>query len=119
MKLHELKAPQGARNKRKKVGRGIGSGHGKTCCRGTKGQKAKDTLRPGFEGGQTTLYMRLRKQRGRAKGAMPLGMFRRTYAIINVSAIDELAKKLGCSSQTIWTSCLQMHATTWIHPPTR
>jgi large subunit ribosomal protein L15 len=54
----------GARKKRKRVGRGTGSGHGKTSCRGTKGQKARSGRKPrrGFEGGQTPLARRLPKR---------------------------------------------------------
>jgi len=95
MKLHELTATPGARHASKRVGRGIGSGHGKTSCRGHKGLKARDTMRPGFEGGQTPLYMRLRKHRGRGKGAMPQRMFKHEYAIINVASLQYLVEKLG------------------------
>ena len=54
MKLHELKPAEGSRKKEVRVGRGIGSGVGKTCGRGHKGQKARagGGVRPGFEGGQ-------------------------------------------------------------------
>jgi len=95
MRLHELSAPRGARHRRKRVGRGIGSGHGKTAGRGSKGEKARDTIRPGFEGGQTPLYMRLRKHRGRGKGAMPQRMFRAEHAIINVGHLQKVGERLG------------------------
>jgi large subunit ribosomal protein L15 len=64
MKLHELKAVEGARHSRKRVGRGTGSGHGKTSCKGHKGQNARSGggVRPGFEGGQTPLFKRLPKR---------------------------------------------------------
>jgi len=64
MKLHELKAVEGARHSRKRVGRGTGSGHGKTACKGHKGQNARSGggVRPGFEGGQTPLFKRLPKR---------------------------------------------------------
>ena len=66
MKLHEVKAPAGARRRNKRLGRGTGSGHGKTAGKGTKGQLARSG--PGlpgwFEGGQTPLHMRLPKLRG-------------------------------------------------------
>jgi large subunit ribosomal protein L15 len=71
--LTNLKPAPGARKKKKRVGRGIGSGHGKTSTRGQKGQHARNSVRPGFEGGQTPLYRRLPKLRGKGKGAMPLG----------------------------------------------
>lgn len=64
MKYHELQVAANRRTKR--VGRGISAGQGKTAGRGTKGQKARTGggVRPGFEGGQTPLYMRLPKMRG-------------------------------------------------------
>lgn len=63
MKLGELK-PASENQKAKRIGRGIGSGHGKTSCRGQKGQKARSGggVRRGFEGGQTPLYRRLPKR---------------------------------------------------------
>ena len=63
MKIHELKPPKGAVTKRKRVGRGPGSGHGKTSCRGHKGANARSGggVRAGFEGGQMPLQRRLPK----------------------------------------------------------
>ncbi len=63
MQLNELKAAKGSRPTKKRVGRGIGSGTGKTCGRGHKGQKARTGggIRPGFEGGQQPLQLRLPK----------------------------------------------------------
>jgi large subunit ribosomal protein L15 len=62
--LHNLKAPSGAVHRPKRVGRGPGSGHGKTATRGHKGQKSRSgfSLRPGFEGGQMPLIRRLPKR---------------------------------------------------------
>lgn len=64
MRLHELKSPQGARTAKKRVGRGIGSGHGKTSTRGHKGQNSRSGggVRPGFEGGQMPLQRALPKR---------------------------------------------------------
>ena len=64
MKLHELKYTEGARKERKRVGRGTSSGTGKTAGKGQKGQKARagGGKKPGFEGGQTPLFMRLPKR---------------------------------------------------------
>ncbi|GAB6934785.1 MAG: 50S ribosomal protein L15 [Bacillota bacterium] len=81
MKLHELKPAPGSRKRKKRVGRGTSSGHGKTATRGTKGQWARSTVRPGFEGGQMPLYRRLPK-RGFTN---PL---RKEYAIVNVEALN-------------------------------
>lgn len=64
MKLHTLQPLPGSRVDRKRVGRGTGSGHGKTSGRGHKGQNARSGggVRPGFEGGQTPLFKRLPKR---------------------------------------------------------
>ena len=66
MKLHELKPARGAKKKRKRVGRGTGSGYGKTAGRGTKGQNARSGggVRPGFEGGQNPAWKRVPSPRG-------------------------------------------------------
>jgi large subunit ribosomal protein L15 len=64
MNLGTLRPPEGSRKKRKRVGRGNGSGHGGTSCRGHKGQNARSGggVRPGFEGGQMPLSRRLPKR---------------------------------------------------------
>ncbi len=64
MKIGELKAPIGANKRKKRRGRGPSSGHGKTSCRGHKGQRARSSgrLRPGFEGGQMPLVRRIPKR---------------------------------------------------------
>ena len=85
MKLHELKPTDGARQAKTRVGRGTGSGCGKTSGRGHKGQKARSGggVRPGFEGGQTPLYRRMPKRGfGRKRWAL-------VYAEINLHIIDE------------------------------
>jgi len=64
VKPHELKPPSGARKARKRVGRGEGSGTGKTAGRGTKGTKARNRVRPFFEGGQMPLTRRVPKLKG-------------------------------------------------------
>ncbi len=64
MKPHDLKPPPGARKRRKRVGRGEASGHGKTAGRGTKGTKARGRVRLGFEGGQMPLARRVPKLKG-------------------------------------------------------
>src|SRR5207245_916204 len=73
-------SPAQPREDRKRVGRGLGSGKGRYSGRGIKGQKSRSgshKMRAGFEGGQTTLYMRLGKLRGAtSKDAMPIGPFR-------------------------------------------
>lgn len=83
MKLHELKSPSGANKRTKRIGRGIGSGHGKTSTKGHKGQKARagGGVRPGFEGGQMPLQRRIPK-RGFTN------IFATRYAIVNVKDLN-------------------------------
>jgi large subunit ribosomal protein L15 len=89
--LSNLKPAQ-ARKNRKRVGRGMGSGKGRYSGRGIKGQKARsgsNKMRPGFEGGQMPIYMRLGKQRGPySKDAMPMGPFRTRTVPVNVGDLD-------------------------------
>ena len=84
MKLHELQYTEGARRARKRVGRGTSSGHGKTAGRGQKGQGARSGggNKPGFEGGQTPLFMRLPK-----RGFTNFN--RLEYAIVNVEQLNK------------------------------
>ena len=74
-----LRPPQGARHRRKRIGQGMGSGHGKTATRGAKGQRSRagSRMRPGFEGGQMPLQRRLPK-RGFTN------IFRKHYALVNL-----------------------------------
>ncbi|MQA99616.1 MAG: 50S ribosomal protein L15 [Actinobacteria bacterium] len=90
MKPHELKSAPGATKRRKRVGRGEASGKGKTAGRGTKGTKARNTVRLGFEGGQMPLVRRVPK----LKGFKPP---RRTiYGSVNLSQLDRLdASEIG------------------------
>lgn len=89
--IHNLEAPAGARQTAKRVGRGIGSGHGKTSTRGHKGQRARGSIRPGFEGGQTPIQRRLRKLKGVSQSARNIGIFQKEYAIVNVGQLDQFA----------------------------
>jgi large subunit ribosomal protein L15 len=91
LNLSNLKPAQ-ARKDRKRVGRGMGSGKGRYSGRGTKGQKQRsgsNKMRPGFEGGQTPIYMRLGKLRGGSKDALPVGPFRTSGAPVNVATLEE------------------------------
>ena len=83
MKLHDLQSPAGTVHRRKRVGRGTGSGHGKTSTRGHKGQKARSGggVRPGFEGGQMPLQRRIPK-RGFTN------IFKKNYSIVNVKDLE-------------------------------
>jgi len=88
MKLHDLAPAKGSKKARKRVGRGPGSGLGKTAGRGHKGQKSRSGFRrrPGFEGGQMPLVRRLPK-RGFTN------IFRTEYAVINVDDLAVLAEE--------------------------
>ena len=83
MKLHELKPAAGARKKEVRVGRGVGSGNGKTSGKGHKGQKARSGggVRPGFEGGQMPLYRRLPKRGFK-------NIWAKEYAEVNVETLN-------------------------------
>jgi large subunit ribosomal protein L15 len=106
MRLDELQPAEGSRFTRKRVGRGIGSGTGKTSGKGHKGQNARSGggVRPGFEGGQMPLYRRLPK-RGFTN------IFAKQYVTINVSELErfedgtevtaELLKETGVVSKTL------------------
>ncbi|MCS7300400.1 MAG: 50S ribosomal protein L15 [Fimbriimonadales bacterium] len=83
MQLHTLKPTPGSKKRRKRVGRGIGSGHGKTATRGTKGQKARDTIPPRFEGGQTPIHRRLPVRVGFRN------VNRVEYAVVNIKTLAE------------------------------
>ncbi len=84
MRLEDLRPAEGSRKKPKRVGRGPGSGHGKTSGRGHKGQKARGTgkVRVGFEGGQMPLYRRLPKRGFK-------NVNKKVYSIINLKTLEE------------------------------
>src|SRR5690242_14999623 len=90
--LHELRPAEGGHRQRKRVGRGEGSGNGKTSGRGQKGQKSRagsHRMRAGFEGGQMPLYMRLGKLRGpNHRKSMPMGPFRTHTTPVNVRDLE-------------------------------
>lgn len=88
MKISDLKPPKGARKKKKRVGCGPGSGHGKTACRGTKGAKQRSGKEygPGFEGGQMPLIRRIPK-----KGFH--NPFKKEYAIVNLKRLEKIIDK--------------------------
>lgn len=82
LKLHHLTPAPGSKKKKIRVGRGEGGRRGKTAGRGTKGLKARSKLRPGFEGGQTPLAMRLPKLKGFKNPNKEM------FAIVNLSAFE-------------------------------
>ncbi|MCL5670704.1 MAG: 50S ribosomal protein L15 [Acidobacteria bacterium] len=90
MALHigTLRPPSGAHKRPKRIGQGMGSGHGKTATRGSKGQRSRSgmRMRPGFEGGQMPLHRRLPK-RGFTN------IFKKQYAIVNLGDLEGLDPK--------------------------
>ena len=84
MKVHDLKPAPGSAKAQRRVGRGIAGKGGKTAGRGTKGQKARGSVKPGFEGGQLPLVQRIPKLRGFNNP------FRVEYVVINVGALGDL-----------------------------
>ena len=88
LQMHDLKPAPGAKKDRIRVGRGEGS-KGKTAGRGAKGQTKRTHVRPGFEGGQLPLYMRLPKLRGFKSP------FKKEYQVVNVAALAELFPQGG------------------------
>jgi large subunit ribosomal protein L15 len=88
LKVHHLRPAEGAKKSRIRVGRGEGS-KGKTAGRGTKGTKARNTVRPGFQGGQLPLHMRAPKLRGFKNP------FRVEYQVVNLERLAELYPKGG------------------------
>ena len=91
MKLNELRDNEGARPKFKRIGRGIGSGKGKTGGRGVKGQKARTGVSlNGFEGGQLPIYRRMPK-----RGFV--NIFRKDYAVLNLGTLDAAIEAAGGS----------------------
>ena len=85
MRIEDIRPAEGSTKNKKRVGRGFGSGHGKTACKGHKGQKARSggTKGAGFEGGQMPLQRRIPKRGFK-------NIFKREYAIVNLDAIDAL-----------------------------
>ena len=84
MKVHDLKPAPGSTKAKRRVGRGIAGKGGKTAGRGTKGQKARTSVKPGFEGGQLPLVQRIPKLRGFNNP------FRVEYVVINVGDLADL-----------------------------
>ena len=84
--MKESNLPKGPNREKKRLGRGEGNGHGKTCCRGHKGAGARSgySLRPGFEGGQMPLFRKL-PQRGFSQAR-----FRKPLSIVNVSDLEKI-----------------------------
>jgi large subunit ribosomal protein L15 len=85
MRIEDIRPAEGSTKNKKRVGRGVGSGHGKTACKGHKGQKARSggTKGAGFEGGQMPLQRRIPKRGFK-------NIFKKEFAIVNLDIIDAL-----------------------------
>lgn len=91
VRLEHLRPNPGATRPRKRIGRGIGSGHGKTSGRGQKGLNSRSGggVRPGFQGGQMPVYMQQGKMRGpNHKKSLPFGPFRTHTVPVNVGSLN-------------------------------
>lgn len=95
LKLHNLSPAPGSKKKKIRVGRGEGGRRGKTAGRGTKGLKARSKLRPGFEGGQTPLAMRLPKLKGFTNPG------KEQFAIVNLSSFEDFEKGSEVTPETL------------------
>jgi large subunit ribosomal protein L15 len=89
MKVHDLKPAAGSTKKAKRVGRGTGGKGGKTAGRGTKGQRARNTVARGFEGGQMPLKQRVPKLKGFNNP------FRVEYQAVNLHTLNDLVERVG------------------------
>src|SRR5438105_15560636 len=95
MKVHDLKPASGAKSKKQRVGRGIGGRRGKTAGTGTKGQGTRDTIKPGFEGGQTPLTRRTPKLKGFTNP------FRIEYTVINLDGLEDFESGAEVTPETL------------------
>ncbi|MFL6040550.1 MAG: 50S ribosomal protein L15, partial [Gaiellales bacterium] len=113
MNLHTLKPADGSHRERKRVGRGPGSGTGKTSGRGHKGQKSRSGshyMRAGFEGGQMPIYMRLGKLRGpNHKKSMPMGPFRTHTLPVNVRDLERFDEGVEVTPELLRTAGVVRH----------
>ncbi|HZP27988.1 MAG TPA: 50S ribosomal protein L15 [Acidimicrobiia bacterium] len=95
MKLHDLKPAPGSKQEPRRVGRGIGGRGGKTAGRGSKGQGARDNVKPGFEGGQTPLTRRTPKAKGFKNP------FRVEYHVVNLDTLEAFEAGAEVSPETL------------------
>ena len=113
LNLHTLKPADGSHRERKRVGRGPGSGTGKTSGRGHKGQKSRSGshyMRAGFEGGQMPIYMRLGKLRGpNHKKSMPMGPFRTHTLPVNVRDLERFDEGVEVTPELLRTAGVVRH----------
>jgi large subunit ribosomal protein L15 len=95
--LHNLKPQKGSKHRKKIIGRGVGSGHGRTSTRGSKGQKARSgdgSKKIGFEGGQMPLFRRIPKRGFN-------NQFRKEYEIVNVESLNKFESGVEVNPTTL------------------
>jgi len=95
MKIHDLKPAEGSKRPKRRVGRGTGGHGGKTAGRGTKGQKSRNKVPVGFEGGQTPLFRRTPKHKGFTNP------FRVAYEPVNLEVLEQFADGDEVSPETL------------------
>lgn len=101
MRLNDLSPANGSRKRKKRIGRGPGSGHGGTATKGHKGQKARSgaSIRPGFEGGQMPLHRRIPKRGFN-------NIFKKEYEIINVKDLERFKSEASVDGNVLKSSGL-------------
>ena len=100
--LHNLKPQEGSKHRKKIVGRGVGSGHGRTSTRGSKGQKARSgdgSKKIGFEGGQMPLFRRIPKRGFNSQ-------FRKDYEIVNIESLNKFEPGVEVTPALLKQSCM-------------
>jgi large subunit ribosomal protein L15 len=103
MKLHHLKPPAGSKTRKHRVGRGEAARRGKTAGRGTKGQKARGTVRPGFEGGQMPLQRRMPKLKGfRSRN-------KEVFVVLNVERLQNFEAGSTITPETLRSQGMVKH----------
>ena len=95
MKIHDLKPAAGSHKKKQRIARGIGGKGGKTAGRGSKGQRARGSVKPGFEGGQTPLHRRTPKLKGFNNP------FRVEYHVVNLDTLETFDAQSEVSPATL------------------
>lgn len=100
MKLHELKPAEGSRPRKRRLARGIGSGRGKTAGRGHKGQRSRNTINRGFEGGQTPIFRRLPVKKGFRN------VNHKVYSIVN---LDDLENHFEAGAEVTAAALAERH----------
>jgi len=114
--LHDLRPNPGSTKNTKRLGRGKGSGQGKTAGKGHKGYNSRSGggVRPGYEGGQTPLYMRLGKLRGpNHRKSMPMGPFRTHTTPVNLRDLERFDAGVEVTPELLKTAACATRSKSW------